>query len=70
MNGQCPVFFYISKNHTAKGSEVVSQKEFWNVFSCDYDLTIVIGDGLVSGFSDKYKIYGLFFICRPQLKFN
>ena len=70
MNGQCPFLFYISTNHTAKGSEVVSQKELWHIFFCDYDLTIAMGDALVSGFSDKYKVYGLFLNCRPQLKFN
>ena len=33
-------------------------------------LTIITGDGLVSGFSDKYKVHILFIVSRASVKFH
>ena len=33
--------------------EIATRKYFWYLFFCDYDFTIVTGDGLVSGFRAK-----------------
>ena len=49
-------------NYISANREVVRENNFDIFFLCDF--TIALGDRLVSGFYDKYKVHSLFIVSR------